>query len=785
MPETTYDVFFSYVHAEKDEAHSIVKSLRAKGLSVWLDENRIGNYEGIMENITEGLSNSKALVAYYSTQYPKSRYCQWELTSAFLAGQRQGDPISRIMVINPNKDNYDHIMPVELQGALFKHAPEKNDPDAMVELVESIERRISGINTPLGRIITFDKPPWKGRTGIFYSDFVGRLKEMWDVHSKLNSFRATLVTGGKAQMRGIGGGGKSLLVEEYAMRYGAGYPGGIYWISATGADPKNPERELERKLRDLALEIGINIEKDDGLLQIRGNLGRHIENMESPSLWIVDDVPVGMDNEKLRLWFAPHGNAHTLLTTRSTEYTVAKPVDLGMLEKNDAYQLITNRKKPTNDDEENAAWKIIEMLGYHALAVDVTASALQYQGFSDFLKALKNPAEDELELTAELSEQLPNGHEPSIASTLLRSIKKLEDEGTDFLRLASILSVALIPTKLVEGVFAILDELIESEARKKVLLSLKQVNSHSLATTVEGEAWEVHTLVSRTMRFHDKGDEAEARRSELLDAVIRVLSYILSKAIGDIRLHKQITHEVILAGDLVKHVNTLEKAHLAGWVGRYDYERGDYKSAREFEEKVLETRKRVLGEEHPDTLASMNNLAGTLGAQGDLKRARELQEKVLETRKRVLGEEHPDTLTSMNNLAGTLGAQGDLNGARELQEKVLEIAKRVLGEEHPDTLTSMNNLAGTLRAQGDLKGARELQEKVLETHKRVLGERHTDTTISAWNLFLLHSELKDMDSAKRVLQNDIRWLLNEDPVNLSADQQYVRDQVAQLVENRK
>ena len=36
------------------------------------------------------------------------------------------------------------------------------------------------------------------------------------------------------------------------------------------------------------------------------------------------------------------------------------------------------------------------------------------------------------------------------------------------------------------------------------------------------------------------------------------------------------------------------------------------------------------------------------------------------------GKEHPDTLTSMNNLAGTLKIQGDLVVARMLEEQVLE-----------------------------------------------------------------------------------------------------------------
>ena len=65
---------------------------------------------------------------------------------------------------------------------------------------------------------------------------------------------------------------------------------------------------------------------------------------------------------------------------------------------------------------------------------------------------------------------------------------------------------------------------------------------------------------------------------------------------------------------------------------------------------------------------------------------------MLEGLRRVLGEEHPDTLTSMNNLASTLRAQGDAAGARALEEGVLEVRRRVQGEEHPDTLSSMHHL---------------------------------------------------------------------------------------------
>jgi tetratricopeptide (TPR) repeat protein len=49
----------------------------------------------------------------------------------------------------------------------------------------------------------------------------------------------------------------------------------------------------------------------------------------------------------------------------------------------------------------------------------------------------------------------------------------------------------------------------------------------------------------------------------------------------------------------------------------------------------------------------MANLASTYSNQGRWKEAEELEVQVMETRKRVLGQKHPDTLTSMANLAST------------------------------------------------------------------------------------------------------------------------------------
>jgi hypothetical protein len=52
----------------------------------------------------------------------------------------------------------------------------------------------------------------------------------------------------------------------------------------------------------------------------------------------------------------------------------------------------------------------------------------------------------------------------------------------------------------------------------------------------------------------------------------------------------------------------------------------------------------------------------------------------MQTRKRVLGEEHPDTLTSMNNLAFTWKGQARDIEAIDLMDKCVQARERHLGK---------------------------------------------------------------------------------------------------------
>jgi hypothetical protein len=92
--------------------------------------------------------------------------------------------------------------------------------------------------------------------------------------------------------------------------------------------------------------------------------------------------------------------------------------------------------------------------------------------------------------------------------------------------------------------------------------------------------------------------------------------------------------------------------------------------------QVIKIKKKLLGQEHPNTLTSIANLTLTFWNQGQWKEARKLEVQIAETRKKVLRQEHPDILTSMINLASTYNNQRRWKEAEELRMQVVEIFKK-------------------------------------------------------------------------------------------------------------
>ncbi len=192
---------------------------------------------------------------------------------------------------------------------------------------------------------------------------------------------------------------------------------------------------------------------------------------------------------------------------------------------------------------------------------------------------------------------------------------------------------------------------------------------------------------------------------------------------------------------------------------------GLYDAAFPLQERALATRRRVLGEEHPDALASMNNMGALLKAAGRLTDAEPYYREALEKQRRVLGEDHPDTLASMNNLGLLLGAMGKYAEAERCIRDGLERSRRSLGEDDAQTLSFINGVGFLLRARGKLAEAEPFWSEALEKSRRVLGENHPRTLSSMNNMGVLLNDLGRPAEAEPYYREALerrRRLLGED-----------------------
>src|SRR4029450_13408948 len=116
---------------------------------------------------------------------PPRRPCQWELTAAYLAAQSGGDPGQRILVLNP-EPTMDHLHPPELRDPIFRAPPTQGDQAALGEMTQAIAIRVRQLPGSLGQGAPLIPGRWLPTQGLGSTRFVGRLPEMWQLHSALH-----------------------------------------------------------------------------------------------------------------------------------------------------------------------------------------------------------------------------------------------------------------------------------------------------------------------------------------------------------------------------------------------------------------------------------------------------------------------------------------------------------------------------------------------------------------------------------------------------------------------
>jgi tetratricopeptide (TPR) repeat protein len=164
---------------------------------------------------------------------------------------------------------------------------------------------------------------------------------------------------------------------------------------------------------------------------------------------------------------------------------------------------------------------------------------------------------------------------------------------------------------------------------------------------------------------------------------------------------------------------------------------------------------RLLGADHPDTLAAVQKLTAAYLAAGRTTDAVRWVQWVLDRRARTLGRDHREVLAARRDLGHALVAAGQLQDAVGVLEQLAADTERLYGPDNLETLGARDELAAAYLASGQPSEAADLYRGTLAGRERVQGGRNPQTLVTRQGLAdasLADGRVKDAIGAyKKVL----------------------------------
>ncbi|VUC25255.1 unnamed protein product [Clonostachys rosea] len=633
-------------------------------------------------------------------------------------------------------------------------------------------------------------------------DFTGRkiyleeLKESFDFENPRHGILSVV------SLYGLGGIGKTQIALEFSYWVHEMHPSvSVYWIDATS----------QTRFRQSLLSISrahehLETQSETDLEPNTFDIGNLLEELNYSRWFLVLD---GLDDEhqlyehelessssspERRASFLSHitniRNDGILITTRdrkigpkifNNDIFNMKIPGMSPAECETLFLPQLSQQVERSRDLNKALFRLLE---FHPLAITQAAGYISKTRTSvrHYIQALEEGDYAKLDETDETE-----GREsyPPIITTLIASfeqVKRLNPIAGSFLSLMSAFNPVEIPStflyKYCEYYYEDVDE-SSIQAGLEILVDFGFLPENEIDLSAEGvnPCFTMSWLVQQTVRFWllRRGE-----RPRYENRALRIVSesFPNGKEFENWKLcrdyHNQARFIAWFPSETSKY--EVHRGTLLNNLGGFLHGVGDWDEAEDAYRAAADIRTNILGEEHPDTLDSRDDLAAVYMDQGMLQEADELAWAVIESRRKVLGEAHPDTLMSRANravilrrqgrirdalssgrktladcetnfgvgilqtltvraiLASALRVNGDLSEAERLGTEVLRRMKLVLGEKHPMTMNGMSSLASVLLCQGRLKEVEALGTKVLELRRSILGEKHPFTLVSMSNL---------------------------------------------------
>lgn len=763
---TTFDVFLSHAWvdqlaqdrvAERPQrglASELVRRLEAAGLSVFYDADDIHDGDQITSTASAALANASAFVVWYSSMYPTRQACRWELTTA----TRIDAAMDRIIAINPEADGA-HLTGTPLKDTRIAACPEAADDAAWALVVNDIVGTVQAANgTTFGEIVEapVDWFPERLRPA---AHFTGRLRELWALHQLLTAHALTgqqQAVGSAVMVDGMAGSGKTVLALEYAQRYAPAWPGGVVWIKGHGytkssdaeIDQTAVQALLTQELVGVAASLGLDLGQLDAcptpdakVTTLRALIANALDD-RGPVLWIVDDVHPGLSADALQDWLAP-GNLHeatSLVTSRSTEYEygIAR-LTLDSLAPDEALWLLTRDQPPTDDAQRAAARQLVELLGGHPLAIDMTRAGINGPGgYTEWLQRMSAGAVVELEHLGRRVGSLAADHETSISAAMALSIQRLDADAQAMLRALACLVPLPIPIGLIAhdmGGDAEAIRVCEGVADQLERASLARIGSDSTVTLHRV----VQLVAQQVLGVTD--EQVAIVHESVANAIFATLVEMRGAAVaGPYR------HCFELARTLRLDVDGDTNFSLGYWQGWYLYLSGQYAEASERLEHLLGVLIPAVGDADEAVLQVAFTWAAVLARLGRIDESTAIRETILEKRLAAGGPSDPLSLAAMLELSESYSESGRYPEAIELGEAALRSWAEI-GSDLVAVAQVRGRLAPLYVRAGDPERAIPHAEAFLAWADSIGAAGHPDTLAVAGGLADAYSTVGRFDEA--------------------------------------
>jgi len=621
------EIFISYAAGDVARAAALHARLKAAGFAVWFDKARLAPGCDWHKEIEAGCEAARVIIPLLTPRWQHSPWTRYETyaSAAVIPVRAEGTA--------------EAVMPPPLRR-WNAHAldPLTADDAAWAALFAAIRAKLAQpVPEQAPRIIDLPYPanPF----------FTGRDDDLVRVHEELHQAPVAVLTQGRVRaLAAMGGVGKTTLANEYARRFWRLYSQ-ILWVDARAGLESGFALLFEKLFPARASEELKQPEKARlALTELSGKAER---------LLVIDNVE---DAESVRPWLPRDATTgcRTLITSRFSDWPPEqgiRAITLYVLEPEPARQFLLARTGRTAEGAElTACDALAEALGYLPLALEQAAAYIAAPGggvgFAGYLRLYNATAAELLARKVLGSTQYPD----AVITTWQATVAKLSPESRAVLRLCAWYADSPIPRELVMSgareVLALAERfgpvlLLSGPAAAELRMrdALVGLMRYSMILDSTDTSFRLHGLVQTVERLQA---EREGHDHEARDRALVRLSAMFPHAFDDPSAwplcRQLLPHQRALVARLGANHENAELATLLNNAGGFLLGSGDAAGALPLYRRALESSERVLGAEHPQTLASVNNLAYCMKALGDAAGALPLYRRALESRERVLGE---------------------------------------------------------------------------------------------------------------------------------------------------